>query len=551
MRKAHILLSLACVCLVPVTASAQQPVPPGNNKSAADASPESRAPEGLTTPPTQPAGTATGGVSSPATGVAPSGLLQTPGTSNDPNAPSQMAAPSEPPPPNPKEDKADEWQFFYSGYFRANTRTAIGKVREEGSPFERKTQFHSPWLRDDNFTSFAYTPVQEGDWAELFLNVRKGPVTATTSFMTWAYGDAGSSHAPIDSQWGIAQAYLTFNLRPAFLGPKTEVEIRAGAFWDKFGRFAKYDTYMFGRTHQQGEHIRVEFPLNGDWSLRFLHGLGIKPDDADKKMGYTMLQVANAGIKYRNVLDVGLYYLDSWSRDSRYTPANTVTNAGVRNMGADARVNADGFGSLWVATGLLKATQANTLAPAIETMHSFGGQGLTGNYFTTAASNNGSGSMVNVGAVYENSLSGIKRALAGDKTDAAPSLPDLKASVFGLMTRVKRDQTAEQLGQSKSLNQFKFGSELALIPLSWMSLSVRYDRINLDQDNSGNTFSMVSPRITFFSHFLSSELVYLQYSRYFYDDGIRLAAAPPAIPQAHNGATPDRNVIKMQAEIAF
>ena len=64
------------------------------------------------------------------------------------------------------------------------------------------------------------------------------------------------------------------------------------------------------------------------------------------------------------------------------------------------------------------------------------------------------------------------------------------------------------------------------------------------------------------SHFLSSERIYLQYSRYKYGDNMVLGGKWPwgaplvagsDVLQAgpYSGMTPDQNVVKLQAEIAF
>ena len=77
-------------------------------------------------------------------------------------------------------------------------------------------------------------------------------------------------------------------------------------------------------------------------------------------------------------------------------------------------------------------------------------------------------------------------------------------------------------------------------------------------------FISITPRMIFPSHFLSSERMYIQYSRYKYGDNMKLAGTWPApwgqpieasstVLQEgpYGGMTPDRNVVKLQAEIAF
>jgi len=84
----------------------------------------------------------------------------------------------------------------------------------------------------------------------------------------------------------------------------------------------------------------------------------------------------------------------------------------------------------------------------------------------------------------------------------------------------------------------------------------------MDMDHGGYIFSAVTPRMIFSSHFLSSERLYIQFSRYTYGDNVKLGASWPwGVAQVagstvlqqgpYLGRTPDRNVLKLQAEIAF
>ena len=91
---------------------------------------------------------------------------------------------------------------------------------------------------------------------------------------------------------------------------------------------------------------------------------------------------------------------------------------------------------------------------------------------------------------------------------------------------------------------------------------LRGDFVNYDLDHPGYVFASVTPRLIISSHFLSTERIYLQYSRYIYGDKMTLAGQWPwAAPLAagndvlqggpYSGMTPDKNVVKLQAEVAF
>jgi hypothetical protein len=113
-----------------------------------------------------------------------------------------------------------------------------------------------------------------------------------------------------------------------------------------------------------------------------------------------------------------------------------------------------------------------------------------------------------------------------------------------------------------SFTQFKYGADATLQALGWLGFMLRYDLVNLDMDHGGYIFSGVTARAAFSSHFLSSERIYAQYTRYTYGDkmtlaGTSLSGAPLVagneIVQAgpYAGKPPDHNVIKLQAEVAF
>ena len=56
---------------------------------------------------------------------------------------------------------------------------------------------------------------------------------------------------------------------------------------------------------------------------------------------------------------------------------------------------------------------------------------------------------------------------------------------------------------------------------------LRFDVVNYDLDHSGYVFAAFTARVIFSSHFLSSERIYFQYSRYFYGDNMMLNATWP------------------------
>jgi len=103
---------------------------------------------------------------------------------------------------------------------------------------------------------------------------------------------------------------------------------------------------------------------------------------------------------------------------------------------------------------------------------------------------------------------------------------------------------------------------VTLQALSWLAGTLRYDTVNYDLDHPAYIFSALTARAAFSSNFLSSERIFIQYTRYIYGDkmvlkatwpwGTPLVAGSDVLQQGpYAGKRPDQNVIKLQADIAF
>jgi hypothetical protein len=92
---------------------------------------------------------------------------------------------------------------------------------------------------------------------------------------------------------------------------------------------------------------------------------------------------------------------------------------------------------------------------------------------------------------------------------------------------------------------------------------LRWDEVNYNMgDHPGYVFSAITPRVTFTTHFLSSESIYIQYSRYRYGDEMTLAGrwpwGTPLVPGSdiiqggtYAGYKPDMDVVRLQASVSF
>lgn len=434
-------------------------------------------------------------------------------------------------------------------------------------------------LVDAGYYSFGFTRLNEGDWAEIYLTEKRKHVAATVAFMGWWYQDAGNGQ-PFANQMP-AQGFITLDSDVDLGAIKPHVELKMGIFWKKYGNIDKYDTYLFGRTHIMGEYLSIDLPAGSDLNFQIVDGFGTARDGFFKTnivsvpvdtnndgttdvnglaqtgdnlsnfssaTGLTLVHYLHLGANYKKMLSVGLNYNDSWTKDpTLFTGSDAASvakgslgdyakakEADMTLLGADVDVTLPVAGHLWLAFSYIDITNGWALAQGVEVMHSPGGQGIAKNYMGS----NGSGSMLNFAFLYENSLS----VLQGKSRGAI--LPDVTFNLFGMMASASRDLEATDSIEKKLL-QFKWGADAKVDFLSWLAFMLRYDWVNVDMDQSGCVFGVLTPRVILSSHFLSNETIYLQYSRYFYGDKMTLASGTYA------GSVPDANVIKMQATIGW
>ena len=484
--------------------------------------------------------------------------------------------------PHEAEEKPAEqpggWQTFVSGYFRAPF--AMGFSPRPGpdnptGPTRMQVSYGPNRTIDASYYSFAYTRLQEQDWAELFVHAKKKHVEAVVGWMGYWFQGAGFRNA--DATWAPGAAYLTLDTDFEAAGIKPNIALTVGSWWPKFGTFDKYDTYTLGRFRQLGEQLRLTLPFNSDVTVTLVQGFGtsrdgsfnytVQPPIYGSTTGMDLIHYDNAQFTFKKYVDIGLHFNTQWSRDPNLTQQTTpgksysdVEKAYLMTIGGEVTLSAPFAGRLWISPSYIKVRNGWALANAgVEVMHSLGGAGISSNYM--AWTNNppdstGTGSMLNLGFLYENSLSGIQDKPRGSL------MPDLTLNVFGLMANASLDLPAGSTITQSHIKQFKYGADLTLQATEWLGFMARYDQVNYDLDHSGYVFSAITPRVIFSSHFLSSESIYIQYSRYRYGNnmvlngtwpwGQELVAGNSIIQHGpYSGTKPDMDVVKVQASVAF
>lgn len=468
------------------------------------------------------------------------------------------------------------WDTFVTGYFRAPMAIGISPRRGPNDPDgDAKMQYSYGPNRtiDANYYSFAYTRLQEQDWAEVYIGARKKHVEAAVGMMGYWYQAA--SFRNNDAAWSPGLAWLKLDSDVDLGGIQPNVALTAGAFWPKFGTFDKYDTYTLGRFHFVGEQLRVAVPVSPDFDVTVVQGFGgprdgiyanSSPPPYQAKVGLMLLHYENVQFTYNDYVDIGLHYNKQWTRDPHLfqspTPGKNYTaarEAYIQTIGGEATLKAPFAGSLWVSPSMIRVKRGYALAQAgIEAMHSMGGDGLATNYFGWSGSlptSTGSGKLLNVGFLYKNTLSNVLGEPGG-------SAPELTLNVFGLFADITLDLPETSTITQDRIGQFKYGADAEYQALDWLGLMLRWDEVNYNLGHSGYVFSAITPRVTFSSHFLSGESIYLQYSRYRYGDEMVIAGKWPWGTQLvagsditqggpYTGKKPDMDVIKLQATVAF
>ena len=521
------------------------------------------------------------GDKSPPAGEDPEDLPTTPAGEPEVKAADKPAPGEAVPAPVPAKpeatDEADAWHFSISGYFRAPVTLGLSSRTSPDNPSgPAKTQvsFGPNRTVDSSYYSFAYTRLQEQDWAELFFHEQTKHVDIAVGWM--GYWFAGTGYRNPDAAWAPAVAYVALNSDLGSAALKPNIALTIGAWWPKFGYFEKYDTYTLGRFRQAGEQVHLQLPLTSDLTVDLVHGFGTNRDGSwnstlpplySTTTGVDLLTYENIQVSYKKYVDAGLHFNTMWTADPNLTQQTTpgkaftdASNAHLTVLGGEANLRAPHAGHLWVSPSFISAKNGWALANGgTEVMHSLGGAGIATNYLgwnNTPSSATGTGTMFNLGFMYENSLSGVQGREPGSH------FPEVTASVFGLLSRSKLDLPTGSTFPQNTLNEFKAGADVTVQALNWLGVMLRYDSVNLDTDHPGYVFSAVTARAIFSSRFLSRERVYVQYSRYRYGDYMVLDGTWPwgsplvagtDITQAgaYANTRADYNVVKLQAEATF
>jgi hypothetical protein len=494
-------------------------------------------------------------------------------------------------------DAAAGWKTEVHGYFRAPMTLGlsmrpnpdeVGRIdpntnqKIPDGPAHLQVSYGPNRIIDWSYYSFAYTGVQEQDWAELFIHQKMKNVDAVVGWLGYWYGAAGYRNP--DASWLPGMAYLTFDTDFALGSTKSNAALTVGAFWPRFGYVEKYDTYTLGRFRMLGEQATLTLPLSEDLKVKIYQGFGTNRDGAynydmqknplySGKTGVDLTAYLHAQVTYKKLLDLGLHFNYTFTRDPRLTADASVADGKSYSEAAKARLLVAGAelglqipfaGRVWLSPSLINVRNGWALAGGggLEIMHSQNGYGLAQNYLAwnnNAKASTGSGTMLNLGLLYVLALS-----------DVLPNsgLPEMKLSLFGLGTRAKLDLPEQPAGAPVLINQnqitqIKYGADFSIAPKRWYSVMLRADQVVYNMDHAGYIFASLMGRFSLYANYLSGACIYLQYAHYIYGNKMVLGGTWPWNTNLVAGGTeiqavgvysrakPDEDVVTLQAQVRF
>jgi hypothetical protein len=423
------------------------------------------------------------------------------------------------------------------------------------APGQSRTTLHSPYVPDDQYLSWNYDRQQEQAWTEIFLSFGNNRIVGTVGIQGYDFTDAsllGNQANP--AQFGIGQGWVT--ITPDLPVDGLRMDWKVGAFWEKYGQAGKYDaghydTYLFGRTHQLGESLGLDYDL-GDFTLHARHGFGAhlemvpagigvngsaaaQPTISNATMpaplggspGFTLVDHVHAGISYKKLLDINAHYMVAWSQDDRVegtsdAPTNSAPDGSISVYGAEARFTGGVFGELYAGFSHVDAKNMTTVGPALEVVHSQGGgghnagNGIYENYLYGVG--NGNAKIDTFEAEYDFSFGYLWRRLQNPHATFWGDGFDVKLALFGMYSVVSgTDSTNFNPFNKEAVDgtqKLKYGADLVANVLPWLGVGVRGDYVQPDSHDTHESFGVVSPKIILRTKFITHEEITAQYSHY-------------------------------------
>ncbi len=433
------------------------------------------------------------------------------------------------------------WHFDFHGFLRAPMRIGVGSGDTAAPEAGQGMKLHAPpFVPDGTFTDWRYTNSLPGPWVE--LRFIYGNARVKGNVLIDAYNITDGGYRNLQAQLGIDQAFISMDYSDLFEA-HGGIVWNVGVFQNRYGAAGRYDagkyeTYLFGRTHVAGETLTAFYHLNDDLTLTFEHGLGAKlepiprvtglpeptpaylPYAGPTQQGNELVHHAHLMLSVGAHLQIGLHYLSTWTDDARLA---TEKDGRTTVTGLDAKVIDSRYGDGYLGYSHIDAKNPNRVGEGLEVLHSISGWNLRDNYFGQMSTNGGTIDTV----LFQYTLS-LARFLRYPEPFWGQG-PDLALSLFGMFNHVASSDPTFKTSKTAQ-NKVKGGAEATYTPLGFLGLSLRFDRVETDLDQSSLGFSALSPRIILRSEFVTHEQVILSYTHYFYGKDVTPAWPSAALP---------------------
>jgi hypothetical protein len=454
---------------------------------------------------------------------------------------------------------------------------------------------HEATIPDDQYLSFHSTAHNMRSWAEGFFSFGNGVASGVIGIASYNLTEGGFNDFEANWGISQAYVMLTPDLgfENARIWAKAGAIVDRYGMAGRYDA-GEYDTYMFGRTHVIGETFHLDYDINDLWTLGLEQGFGThKPDpNVYNSALYTLLHHEHITLKQGRDLEFGAHNLQAWTQeeyrptDPGIAPSNIdgAARNGLPNgrewvAGVDARAELGAFGYIYGAYSHVGANYALTVSRAIEVLHASGGGeydlGIVSNYLDSPnchamlpsevitpppgspptpphyapldmdACSDGNGSINALQAHYEFSLTNFQSQINGGPRFWGQGF-DAILKLYALAVFAKseaRDTTkapttggpaafrTADVPNSYSVTKAKFGADLTVNALEWLSPAVRFDRVMPNNHIKEQGFSILSPRLIFKSAWVTHEKLTLGYSHYFYDQRV----CEPRVPDSTTG----------------
>ena len=441
------------------------------------------------------------------------------------------------------------WTFRFSGFMSATLQASTGRraLTSDGAP---RTVFHVPPQVLDEYASFLGTTTMPGQWVAMNFATGNDRVTANVSLNTWSPSNP-STYYQIGSQYFVNNAYLAFDFP---LTDKLRLRTLAGYFYSYYGNLGQYTPGMYtntiiGSPHGVGETTSLEYSVGSSVVVELGHGImgnrnGRVPDDvvatggngsANPIFAASWVNHLHLGLVRRGelTLKAHLHYLTNWAQDDRVQrcpgqPPVCVDDPTTRGINEayvpDARIDVIGFdagaqNSVWGSVAAGGVFIRGEHAFPLRGLTTFGGEGQTLTERWWGDATGGTGKLFAGGLNYTGTLRAMRK-ISGDGPDVTLNAGLVMAYTLVNTTTASGTTVPGPLPPGADVfnhkRRTKFGADVLYSFASFMGAAVRFDRVEPNSKDAGETFHVLASRLIFRTDWQSRGALTLLYAKWFY-----------------------------------